>query len=408
MLKPEVDSSKYITCEPIVYKDHEITVKKMLNDVTKVTFRNVPMYVPDEEILHLCGVYGTVVDNRVYWEKMRITTSSKKGVLTSPTRYVIMNMNNGASFNNFYWMEGPMSGDPGRRITVLHHGQRQQCFNCLRTAISGCKGAGNGRACVKANGERAKMSNYMEALKATTGYESLKSKYMRQLAKTYPSLQGEPQQFNITLSEDMEDAEQVDSENDEKEVTLGILPINPIVEKDMEIADLLKEVATLKSQLEVIPKLQQGLDDAKLETSKALTVSRQNARRLSVSRRANEQKMTSLIKTGSNWSEDSAHLACCLAATLNDEEFELDEESDIVKPKNPKYKFLKKVEENLDLSDGLQTDRMQEMERLIMEQMKTTIKRKLARGEKRQADDKSDENAQSKARVKSPPKTLES
>ena len=93
---------------------------------------------------------------------------------------------------------------------------------------------------------------------------------------------------------------------------------------------------------------------------------------------------------------------------MNDEEFELDEESDIVKPKNPKYKFLKKVEENLDLSDGLQTDRMQEMERLIMEQMKTTIKRKLARGEKRQADDKSDENAQSKARVKSPPKTLES
>ena len=46
--------------------------------------------------------------------------------------------------------------------------------------------------------------------------------------------------------------------------------------------------------------------------------------------------------------------------------------------------------------------------KLIMEQMKTTIKRKLARGEKRHADDKSDENAQSKPRVKSPPKTLES
>ena len=154
-----------------------IVLKKMLNDATKVTFRNVPMYVPDEEILHLCGVYGTVMENKVYWEKMKITTSTKKGVLTSPTRYVLMNLKIGAAFHNFYWMEGPMSGDPGRRITVLHQGQRRQCSNCLKAAILGCQGAGNGKVCAKANVERANMSIYMQAIKVATGYESLKSKY---------------------------------------------------------------------------------------------------------------------------------------------------------------------------------------------------------------------------------------
>ena len=113
------------------------------------------MYVPDEEILHLCGVYGTVQDIKVYWETQRVTTSTKRGILVSPTRYVLMNLNNGSKFNNFYWMEGPMAGDPGRRITVLHHGQTQQCSHCFLTATTGCRGASNGRACQAANGERA-------------------------------------------------------------------------------------------------------------------------------------------------------------------------------------------------------------------------------------------------------------
>ena len=107
------------------------------------------MYVSDEEILHLCGVYGTVLEDKVYWEQLRVTTTNKKGVLVSPARYVMMNMNDGALFNNFNWMEGPMAGDPGRRITVLHHGQKQQFSHCFLTAATGCKGAGNGRACSK-------------------------------------------------------------------------------------------------------------------------------------------------------------------------------------------------------------------------------------------------------------------
>ena len=243
ILKPQVDPSQYITTDPILYKNHEITVKKMLHDVTKVTFKNVPMYVPDEELLHLCGVYGSVVENKVHWEQLRITTSTKKGVLTSPTRFVHMHMNNGASFNNFYWMEGPMPGDPGRRITVIHAGQKQQCSHCLLTSATGCRGAGNGKACLKTGMERAKMSSYMAALKVSTGYESLKVKYMRQLARNYPNLQGEPE-LDKTLPGDM-DRDIVECD-DEVEVRMAILPINPIIEKDKQIADLEKTLLSLR------------------------------------------------------------------------------------------------------------------------------------------------------------------
>ena len=129
-------------------------------------------------------------------------------------------------------------------------------------------------------------------------------------------------------------------------------------------------------------------------------MTRQVGRRLSVSRKANEHKMVSLIKTGKNWVEDSAHLACSHAATLNDEEFELDLATDTVKPKGKDHNVLKKVEDVIEKTDTAQIERLEEMKRLILEQMKPTIKR---RGEKRGPDSK-EENVASKTRVISPDK----
>ena len=161
----------------------------------------------------------------------------------------------------------------------------------------------------------------------------------------------------------------------------------------------------LKVQVAEIPNLTLGLEEAQAENKRVLSVTKQVSRRLSVSRRANEQKMTSLIKSGVNWTEDSAHLACSHAATLNDEEFELEEESDIVKPKNKSFNFMKKVEDTLDKGDSIQMERFSEFKRLILEQMKPTIKRKIeARGEKRGPETEKLENAQSKPRITSPPK----
>ena len=84
-----------------------------------------------------------------------------------------MNLKNGLCFKNFYWMEGPMPNDSGRRITVLHAGQAQQCSHCFKTSSTGCKGAGNGKVCSQSGTPRAKMSSYLQALKVETGYETL-------------------------------------------------------------------------------------------------------------------------------------------------------------------------------------------------------------------------------------------
>ena len=144
-----------------------------------------------------------------------------------------------------------------------------------------------------------------------------------------------------------------------------------------------------------------SLEEAKADKKRALSLTRQAGRRLSVSRKANEQKMVGLIKTGTNWSEDSAHLACSHAAALNDEEFVIDTSTDSVIPKDSAFNFLQKVEEYLEKDDQSQMDRLNEMRCLILDQMKPTIKR---RGEKRVSDSK-DENPQAKLRVNSPPKS---
>ena len=181
----------------------------------------------------------------------------------------------------------------------------------------------------------------METLRTSKGYESLKTKYMRQLARSFPELQGEPAQLDNTLVGDM-DTYTIDDEEFDNAVNIGILPINPIVEKDKQIEELTKTIESLNEKIQDIPRLEKSLEEAKADKKRALSLTRQAGRRLSVSRKANEQKMVGLIKTGTNWSEDSAHLACSHAAALNDEEFHIDTSTDTVIPKDNTFNFLQK------------------------------------------------------------------
>ena len=58
-----------------------------------------------------------------------------------------MEIKEGWTFENFYWMEGPLPGDVGKRIVVLHNGQATQCSNCLCRAGVDCQAMGVGKAC---------------------------------------------------------------------------------------------------------------------------------------------------------------------------------------------------------------------------------------------------------------------
>ena len=68
--KPGVDTECYLTKDtPINFKDHEILVTKQTANITRVTFKNVPFNVPDEEILNLCSCYGDIGETGVTDEK---------------------------------------------------------------------------------------------------------------------------------------------------------------------------------------------------------------------------------------------------------------------------------------------------------------------------------------------------
>ena len=78
--------------------------------------------------------YGNPVNNKVNYEKM--FNSRNKGMMGA-TRWVEMDLKQGVVMKNFYWLEEPLPGDKGSRITVLHNGQEQQCSHCLRTGSEG-------------------------------------------------------------------------------------------------------------------------------------------------------------------------------------------------------------------------------------------------------------------------------
>lgn len=44
-------------------------------------------------------------------------------MLTGATRFVDVELDQGVSSENYYWLKGPLPGDVGKRIVVLHSNQ---------------------------------------------------------------------------------------------------------------------------------------------------------------------------------------------------------------------------------------------------------------------------------------------
>ena len=126
----------------------------------------------------------------------------------------MMRLKPGAYFNNYYWLEGPLQGDQGRGIGVLHSGQPQQCSLCLESIETGCLEMGNGRKCKEIGGVRKKMIDYMREFKAKTGYIFLKEEYLKSMKKLHEKFDN----LEIQKPEDM-DQLVIDGEEEEDEVT---------------------------------------------------------------------------------------------------------------------------------------------------------------------------------------------
>ena len=77
-------------------------MRKQSYNITRVTFRNVPLNVPNEELIHLCKSYGKPIDNIVHFETLN--NPRNKGMRRS-TRFVDLELNKGASMMNYYWLD---------------------------------------------------------------------------------------------------------------------------------------------------------------------------------------------------------------------------------------------------------------------------------------------------------------
>ena len=49
---------------------HSVNTRPQSSNTIKVTFRNVPLNVPDEEVINLCSFYGKPVNNKVTYETL--------------------------------------------------------------------------------------------------------------------------------------------------------------------------------------------------------------------------------------------------------------------------------------------------------------------------------------------------
>ena len=215
---------------PHFFKDHEITATILSKMASRVTFRGVPIGVPDEELLHLCRLHGTLVDGKVNRDPVRLGNNFRHAIPSS-TRWIDVKLHPGQSLKNFYWLSGPGQGEMGRKVTVLHPNQPRQCSWCLKHPPTStntpplpthCQAGGNGKVCQTKGTPRASMERYIGQLREL-GYTTLKDQHYMSQATDYPSLDKQtPENPKSDMTIDAVDDYNDDHDHDGKEVEVEI------------------------------------------------------------------------------------------------------------------------------------------------------------------------------------------
>ena len=356
-MKNGIDTTRFLRVEPVEFMEHEIRVSALNTRSTKVTFRNVPLNVPDEELLHLAYHYGKPVDNRVTRE---VLNNDKNRGMRGSTRFIEMNLDEGKSFLNYYWMEGPLPGDRGRRVTVTHGGQVQQCSHCLQRAGMGCPAAGNGYNCEKSGTKRAMMKEYMQQVRTKTGYVSLKIREAEAEARRFPPLYIENLENNeiFGMEEDL-----VDSNNE------PIVFRNPVEEKDSVIQEKEKQISRLEKVIQDQEKAASRVQNKATTAENSLTALRSRSKdlmeHLSRSKAVVEMKLIEKIREESfdpTVGKDEIGFEVTTVATLL-----LDEEIDNMNDQEKKRNFFIKMKDKLDTDNKVEMEKFEEVKKLVQD-----------------------------------------
>ena len=206
---------------------------------------------------------------------------------------------------------------------------------------------------------RAKMLSYMQSLKSQVGYVSLKTKYVEQQARSFPSLPG----FDTDISSSMDE---VDSED--------LVPVNPIEEKDKQIAALEKTVGEMKTKESEIIHLKETVFKSTAELNFVKKEHNTTLQKLSFTQKATEDRLLSNIANPDGFHADPV-LIGVYSATLDEAEFDFDDiqsEDQTSETRSRKEKFLKSMEDKVDLNNMQHKERFMEIKNQILEKVKAT------------------------------------
>ena len=226
-------------------------------------------------------------------------------------------------------MEGPLSGDAGSKITVIHSGQIQQCSTSLKLASLGVSREGEWEGFRSFENTRTTMAAYMQVVKHKHGYRSLKEKYYEH----YPYLGGDR---NFGMSDMVESTEGMEE----------VVPINPIEEKDSQIAELMKALEDTKKNLSDMNAVKETLYKTRFELRTAQRASSLAKNKLEFARRVTEQRMSHCLSDATTDMEDE--LVALYYTLVDEDNFLL--EDDTLAPKDDMLKNVDdKIVENLSL-----------------------------------------------------------
>ena len=206
-------------------------------------------------------------------------------------------------------MEGPLAGDVGSRVLVLHPGQVQQCSNCLKLADSGCPGKGNGKTCVAIGAPRTQMGAYINMIKGKHGYRSLKARYYEK----FPNIGG-------TGSSGLEIVEREECVEDDT------MPMNPIEETDAEIANLKLALDASTQACGDLTAVKNNLTKSKSELKNLRWSTNLNSNKIEFARKVVEQSINLCLSDSTLVGEKEKELVTLYSTLIDEENFEISDD----------------------------------------------------------------------------------
>ena len=147
-----------------------------------ISFKGVPLSVPDVEIIHLLKAYGYKPSKEgVHHSPIPVTSLDPEvscRAVESTTRTIRATPPTSKRLRAYYFWAGMQESDLPRRVTVDHKGRGpRQCPHCLKSSQDPfpCPFNGKGSACKKHNpAKRTSLAQYNKILKEQDGYQSLR------------------------------------------------------------------------------------------------------------------------------------------------------------------------------------------------------------------------------------------